>query len=249
MPMLAPPTTATLAPSLRSISDRSLTSELGQEALGVGVEDFVEDLRWITLRAPIRDEPLVVEKRIVGAEQNAILEPARDLVLEIGGVVLRRLAVQLVPDAALVHEDGDHLGLPRPPRAGGDDPQLRIARGDEIEMAGMAVIENDSVASGQPRTEARRANEDQHGNAGLDAQVVVGLIGRLARRRRQRRRDGVAEEPALVVDAPPELLGAVGASPLRIDVDPVTEDRVGMRRLGRERIVVQGLHLLERPEL
>src|SRR5438552_12146133 len=169
MPMLAPPTMATLARSPRSMSDPSLEPGLGQEALGVLVEDLLEDLRRVFFRAPVVDEPLVGEKRIVAAEQDSVLESPRDLVFEVGRVVLRRPAVQLVPDVALVHEDGDHLGLPGPAWACGDDLEIGIVRGDEIEMVRVAVIENDAVAARQPSAQACRAHEDQRGNAGLDA--------------------------------------------------------------------------------
>src|ERR1700736_6016324 len=104
MPMLAPPTMATLALSPRSIADLSVQSDFGQQARGIVVENLVEDLRRIALGAPVVDEALVGEERIVAAEEDAVLKPARDLMLEIGGKILRRPAVQLVPDVALVHE-------------------------------------------------------------------------------------------------------------------------------------------------
>src|SRR5258708_21133818 len=113
MPMLAPPTMATV-----SFRPRSMPSpwrpDLGKEALGVAMEDLVQDLRRIAFRLPVADQPVVGEKRVVGAEHDAILEASRDLVLEVGRMVLGRPAVQLVPDIALVHEHPDHLLLPGP---------------------------------------------------------------------------------------------------------------------------------------
>ena len=57
-----------------------------------------------------------------------------------------------------------------------------IVRGDAVEMARMAVVQDDAAAAGQARAEPGGADEDQHRNAGLDAQLVIGLIGRIARR-------------------------------------------------------------------
>src|SRR5262245_32956883 len=112
--MLAPPTIATLPFSARSMSGRALGPSLGQEPLGVLVEHLVENLRRIAFRAPSLDQPLVGEERVVAAEEYAVLQAPRYLVLEVGRMILRRPAVQLVPDIALVHEHGDHLGLPWP---------------------------------------------------------------------------------------------------------------------------------------
>src|SRR6185503_1398160 len=246
-PMLAPPTIATLPFSPRSISRRVLETGFGQEPLRVLVENFVEYLRRVAFRAPVLDEPLVGEQRVVAAEQDAVLQAPGNLVFEVGRVVLRRPAVQLVPDVALVHEHGDHLGLPRPAGTRGDNLEVGVVRRDPIEMPRVAIVEDDAVAAWQARAEPRGADEDEHGNAGLDAQVVVRLIGRIARRRRQRGGDGVAEEADLLVDAAAKLADAAGARSLRIDVYPVAEDDVAMRRLRLEGIVVQRAHLIERP--
>src|SRR5260370_38385815 len=131
MPMLAPPTMATL-----SFRPRSMPSpwrpDLGKEALGVAMEDLVQDLRWIAFRLPVAAQPLVGEKRVVAAEHDAIFQASRNLMLEVGRVVLRRPAVQLVPDIALVHQHRDHLRLPGPAGARRNDPELGIARRDQI---------------------------------------------------------------------------------------------------------------------
>ncbi len=51
-----------------------------------------------------------------------------------------------------------------------------------------------------------------------------------------------------LVDAAAQLAHALRRAQ-RIDVDPVAEDRVGVLPLHLERVVVQRLHLLERPVL
>src|SRR5688500_14009904 len=48
----------------RPCSDCAVYADFGQEPLGVFVEHFVQDLRWIRLRAPVIDEPLVGEEGI-----------------------------------------------------------------------------------------------------------------------------------------------------------------------------------------
>src|SRR4051794_28818114 len=148
MPMLAPPTIATFPASPRSMSGRAPGAGLGQEALGVLVEDLVENLRRIAFGTPVLDKALVGKQRVVAAEQDAILEAAGNLVLEVGRMILRRPAVQLVPNIAFVHEHGDHLGLPRPAGARSNDLQVRVARGDQIEVARMTMIQNDAVTAG-----------------------------------------------------------------------------------------------------
>src|SRR5882724_5311172 len=167
MPMLAPPTIATL-----SFRPRFMASpwrpDLGKEPLGVPMEDLVEDLLRIAFSLPVADQPVVGEKRVVAAEHDAIFQASRDLMLEVGRVVFGRPAVQLVPDIALVHEHRDHLRLPGPAGARRDDLELGIARGDQIEVARMAVIEDDAVAARQSGAEAGGADEDEHRNAGLD---------------------------------------------------------------------------------
>ncbi len=75
--------------------------------------------------------------------------------LQIGREVLRRPAVQLVPDVALVHQHGDRLGLPRPARSRGDDLQVAESRRDQVEMARMAVVEQDAAAARQARRRGR----------------------------------------------------------------------------------------------
>src|SRR6266550_513540 len=112
MPWLAPPTIA-----MRSFRKRSMS-------------------------APSSRQTLVGEKRIVGGEQDSIFEPARDLVLELGRMIFRRPAMKLVPDAPFVHQHRNGLGLPRPARSRRNDLEIRIGGGDEIEMAGVTVIEN-----------------------------------------------------------------------------------------------------------
>src|SRR6202012_3531354 len=100
------------------------------------------------LPLPAADQPLIAEQRIVGAEHDAVFEPARNLVTQISGVIFRRPAVQLVPDVTLVHENGDRFRLPRPSRPRSDDLEIRIGRSDPVEMARMAVVENDAGATG-----------------------------------------------------------------------------------------------------
>src|SRR5581483_92715 len=183
MPMLAPPTIATLPLSPRSMSARTPHAHLGQEALGVLVKDLFQNFGRITLRVPVLDEALVGEQRIVAAEQDAILETPRNLVLEVGGVIFRRPAVQLVPDIALVHEHRDHLGLPRPARTRGNDLQAGIVSRDPVQVARMTIVENDAVAAGQAGAQPGRADKNQYGDASLDAKIVVGLIGGITGRR------------------------------------------------------------------
>src|SRR5207248_10356811 len=84
--------------------------------------------------------------------------------------------VQLVPDAGHMQEDGDHLGLPRPGRARGDDDQLRMAGGDLVEMARMACVQANATAAGLTRTDAGRADHDEDRNAGVRAQAVERLV-------------------------------------------------------------------------
>src|SRR5579871_1979114 len=98
-----------------------------------------------------------------------MLEPAWNLMTQIGGMIFGRPSVQLVPDVSLVHQHGDNLGLPRPSRTRGDDFQLRIDRGHPIKMAWMAIIENDAGAAGQTSAESGGTNEDQHRDVGFDA--------------------------------------------------------------------------------
>src|SRR5437016_6184775 len=93
----------------------------------------------------------------------------------------RRAAVQLVPDAGLVQQDGDHLGLPGPRRARGDDDQVRVARGDLVEVARMAGVEAHAAAAGLAGAQTGRPDHDQHRRARLDAapveRLVAGIVG------------------------------------------------------------------------
>src|SRR5580704_4336529 len=246
MPMLAPPTIATLPFRPRSMAS-PWRPDLGKEALGVPMEDLLQDLLRIAFRLPVAGEPVVGEKRIVAAEHDAILEASGDLMLEVGRVVSGRPAVQLVPDIALVHEHRDHLGLPRPAGARRNDLELGIARRDQIEVARMAIIEDDAVAAWQSGAETGGADEDEYRNAGLDTEPVVGRVGRIARRRRQRGGDRIAEKADPLIDAAAQLLDPVGAGARRIDVDPVPENDIAVRALGVEGVVVQRPRLLERP--
>ena len=55
---------------------RASYAERGEEGLGVLGEDAREDVLGIALRLPLRQQALVGEERIVGAEHDAVLEPA-----------------------------------------------------------------------------------------------------------------------------------------------------------------------------
>src|ERR1700719_3904533 len=103
MPMLAPPTMAILSFRPRSMSAR-LHADLAEEPFGILVEYFVQDLLRVAFGPPFPDEALVGEQRIVASEHDAVLEAARNLVLEVRRVVFGRPAVQLVPDVSLVHQ-------------------------------------------------------------------------------------------------------------------------------------------------
>src|SRR5258708_4981413 len=149
MPMLAPPTIATLSFRPRSTASPS-RPDVGEEPLGVAMEDLVEDLLGIALSLPVADQPVIGKKRIVGAEHDAILEASRDLTLEVGRVVFGRPAVQLVPDIALVHEHRDHLGLPGPAGARRDDLELGITRRDHIYLAQIPPILHSAISHHHP---------------------------------------------------------------------------------------------------
>ena len=82
--------------------------------------------------------------------------------------------------------------------------------------------------------------------AGFGAQVVVGLVGRIARRRRQRRGNRIAEKADAFVDAAPQFPDTIGAGAFGIDVDPVAEDDIPVRDFRFERVVVQRPHFIER---
>src|ERR1700722_17942882 len=112
------------------------------------MKNSLQHVVGIALRLPVVYQPLVAEQRIVGAEHDEVLEPARNLVTQIGGVIFWRPAVQLVPDVTLMHENGDRFRLPRPSRPRSDDLEVRIGRSDPVEMARMTVVENDAGAAG-----------------------------------------------------------------------------------------------------
>ena len=135
-------------PAVSGVGVIAVNDEIsGEEALAVLPEHFFQDLPRIAFRLPVLDEALVGEEGIIGTEEDSVFQPTRDLVLEVGLVVLRRPAVQLVPDVALVHEHGDHLGLPRPAWTRGNDLELVVFRRDVIEMAGMTPVEDDAIAT------------------------------------------------------------------------------------------------------
>ena len=94
---------------------------LSKKACRVAMEDSFQNVLRVSLCFPIADQPFVAKQRIICAKHDAVLEPARDLVTQIGSMVFRRPAVQLVPDVPLMHQHRDHFGLPRPSRARGDD--------------------------------------------------------------------------------------------------------------------------------
>src|SRR6202035_332027 len=110
------------------------------------------------------------------------------------------------------------------------------------------VIEQDAVAARQAGTQPRRAYEDQRGNLRLDAQFVErlprGIAGRPATGPRHREPD----EPGRALDTATQLAHTFEAR-MRVDVDPVTDDRVGVRALGLESVVVHGPRFVERNAL
>src|SRR5215213_10046171 len=122
---------------------------------------MLEHVFVIAFCAPVANQALVGEERIVCGEEDAVLEAPRNLVLEIGRMVFRRPAVELVPDLSLVKKNRDGLGLPGPARAAGDDVQAGEARGHIVEMAWMALVEHHSAARRKSGAKTRGADEDQ----------------------------------------------------------------------------------------
>src|SRR5215468_732812 len=155
--------------------------------------------------------------------------------------------MKLVPDVTLVHENGESFGLPGPARTGRHDLQFRIFYGHEIEMAGMAIVENDTSAAWQARAEPCRSDKDQNWNAGFDAQPVIGIEEGIAGRRGQRARHAEPDKSDPVVDTAAKLLHA-GFARSRIDVNPVAHNDVAVLSLDAERVVVKSLHFFMRQE-
>ena len=155
--------------------------------------------------------------------------------------------MQLVPDVPLVHQHGDGFRLPRPARARCHDLEFRVGGGDEIQMPRVAMVEDHPSSPRQSRPQSGRPDEDENRDPGLDAQAIIGSIAIVARGRRQRRRDRIAEETDALVDAAAQLFEPRPAH-ARIDVDPMAEDDVPVRPLGGEGIIVKALHLLQRAE-
>src|SRR5262249_37229024 len=137
--------------------------------------------------------------------------------------------------------------LPGPAWPRGHDLEVGIVGGDPVEMTGVAMVEDHAVASGKPGAQTRRADEDQNGNAGLGAEVVVGLVEGVACRRRKRRGHGKPKTSNLLVDAAAQLANALGAGALRIDVDPMSKDDIAVGCLSLKAVIVEGAHLLQRP--
>ena len=100
--------------------------------------------------APVTDQPLVAEERIVGPEHHPVLQAPTDLALQIVREVLRRPAVELVPDVGLVQQNGDHLRLPRPRRPRCEHLEVREAGRDLVEVSRVAVVEEDARPPGKP---------------------------------------------------------------------------------------------------
>src|SRR5262249_5713011 len=136
--------------------------------------------------------------------------------------------------------------LPGPAWPRGYDLEVGIVGGDPVEMTGVAMVEDHAVASGKPGAQTRRADEDQNGNAGLGAEVVVGLVEGVACRRRKRRGHGKPKKSNLLVDAAAQLANAF-AGALWIDVDPMSEDDIAVGRLSLKAVIVERAHLLQRP--
>jgi len=63
-----------------------------------------------------------------------------------------------------------------------------IVRRPQSKLARMAVVQ-DRARLEAAGAEACGADENQHRNAGLDAELVIGIVGRIARVRRQRSRN------------------------------------------------------------
>jgi len=107
----------------RSADDGTLSRQvqihifkLFKEGLRVAVKNPLEYVVGIALGFPVTDQALIAEQRIIGTEHDAMLEPARDLMTQIGGMILRRPSMQARTRCCAVHQHGDRLGLPRPSR-------------------------------------------------------------------------------------------------------------------------------------
>src|SRR5688572_25216927 len=100
MPWLAPPTIATFPWRPRSMSGLS-RRQIREQGARVLDEHLLQDVLAEAEAAPVVDQPLVGEQRIVRAEHDLVLEAARDVVLEGVGEVFRRPAVQLAAHVGL----------------------------------------------------------------------------------------------------------------------------------------------------
>src|SRR5918993_4910810 len=136
------------------------------------MENAFKRLFVIAFRSPVTLQTLVGEQRIVGAEHHTITQPTRNIVLQISSEIFRRPAVQLVPDIALVHQYRQCLGLPRPTWTRGNNRHLRKFCGNPIQVARMAVVENNAVAARQTSTQSSGADEYQSRDSRFGTQLV-----------------------------------------------------------------------------
>ena len=208
------------------------------------MEDFLVDLLRVAELAPVVGQPFQGQGRPVPAEHDAVLQAAADLLLQRGREIFRRPAVQLVSDVSLVQQDRDHLVLPRPGRAAGEDFQLRIARRHPVDMARVAVVEHDAHAAGHALTDAGQAGHQQDRNVRLDRELVERVPDRVAGR--------IAQTVLALAEA--EESGAAAGKPLeladpevlhgRIDGEPVAMDDVAILSREGGGVVVGGADLV-----
>jgi len=64
-------------------------AELGEQALSVSIEDFLQHLGGQPKLRPVGAQPVVAQQRVVGAEQHAVLQPPGDLAFQLIGQVAR----------------------------------------------------------------------------------------------------------------------------------------------------------------
>src|SRR5581483_3084179 len=245
MPSLAPPTTATLSVRPRSISvlPRIAATE---DAQRIVAEDVVENIRLVAEIAPVADQTLIGQERIVRAEHNLLAQPARNLALETVGEVFGRPAVELAGHVRLVQQDGDHFLLPGPGRTPRDDVEVRVSRRHGVDVARMTKIELQAIAAALAGAGPGITDENENRPLRRGADLVERLVDGIARRKAHAgRRDRGADEAGAGRDAALELLGALLAE-TRINLDPVSEDHVAVRALRFDRIVVVAAQLRER---
>src|SRR5579883_2739204 len=184
------------------------------------MEDPFQNLFGIAFRLPVANEPLIGEKRIVGGKHYSVLQAPRDLMFEIGCEIFRRPAMQLAPNVALVHKHSDGFGLPGPAGARGYDFQIGIGGGYEVEMAGMAVVQDHATSARKACAKPRSADENQNRDLGLDTEAIIRIEQRIAGWRSERTRHAETEKADALVDAAAQLFQPVCTGPW-IDVNPM----------------------------